>query len=171
MMSWLRLVFSSASSSWAPAGGTSRRTAPAARSSCRRWQAELLVAVRSREVVVALNDVVDAYGAAWNETDEAARRKLLGQAWAEDGVYCDPTATVDGRDALVAHIGGVHALLPGARIDTSSGVDEHDGWLRFAWTMISADGTSAMEGFDVGELGPDGRLRRIVGFCGPSPPI
>jgi hypothetical protein len=28
-----------------------------------------------------------------------------------------------------------------------------------------------MEGFDVGELGPDGRLRRIVGFFGPFPPI
>jgi hypothetical protein len=95
----------------------------------------------------------------------------LPQAWADDGVYCDPTATVDGRDALVAHIGGFQAQLPGARIETSSGVDEHDGWLRFAWTMIGADGTPAMEGFDVGELGPDGRLRRIVGFFGPFPPI
>src|SRR3954464_3870890 len=150
------LVCSSASSSWAVAGGTSRRTAPAARSSCRRSQGELLVAVGSREVVVGVNDVVDAYGAAWNETDEAARRSVLEQAWADDGVYCDPTATIDGRDALVAHIGGFHTMLPGARIETSSGVDEHDGWLRFAWTMISADGTSAMEGFDVGEGGVGG---------------
>jgi hypothetical protein len=120
---------------------------------------------------VAPNEVVNVYGAAWNEPDEAARRKLLEQAWADDGVYCDPTATVDGRDALLAHIGGFQTMLPGARIETSSGVDEHDGWLRFAWTMISADGTPAMEGFDVGELGPDGRLRRIVGFFGPFPPI
>src|SRR4051812_43260651 len=102
MMCWLRLVFSSASSSWAPAGGTSRRTAPAARSSCRHWQGERLVAVGSREVVVAVNDVVDAYGAAWNEPDETARRKLLEHGWAGDGIYCDPTATVTGRDALVA---------------------------------------------------------------------
>ena len=120
---------------------------------------------------MAPNEVVSAYGAAWNEQDEAARRKLLEQAWADDGVYCDPTATVDGRDALVAHIGGFQTMLPGARIETSSGVDEHDGWLRFAWTMIGADGTPAMEGLDVGELGPDGRLRRIVGFFGPFPPI
>jgi hypothetical protein len=120
---------------------------------------------------VGPNEVVSAYGAAWNEPDEAVRRKLLEQAWADDGVYCDPTATAAGRDALVAHIGGFQAMLPGARIETSSGVDEHDGWLRFAWTMFNADGTPAMEGFDVGELAPDGRLRRIVGFFGPFPPM
>jgi hypothetical protein len=41
-------------------------------------------------------------------------------AWADDGVYCDPTALV--------------------------------------------------EGMDFGELGDDGRLKRIVGFFGPFPP-
>jgi hypothetical protein len=41
---------------------------------------------------VNASEVVAAYGAAWNEPDEDARRKLLDQAWADDGVYCDPTA-------------------------------------------------------------------------------
>jgi SnoaL-like domain len=120
---------------------------------------------------VGVNEVVTAYGAAWNETDEAARRKLLDHAWADDGVYCDPTAIVNGRDALVAHIAGFHQQFPGARIDQASGVDAHDGWLRFAWTMLAADGATIMDGFDVGELGPDRRLRRIVGFFGPFPPL
>ena len=120
---------------------------------------------------MGVNEVVAAYGASWNETDEAARRKLLEQGWADDGVYCDPTATVGGRDALVEHIGGFHQMFPGARIDQTSGVDEHDGWLRFAWTMVGADGATIMDGFDAGELGPDGRLRRIVGFFGPFPPL
>ena len=123
------------------------------------------------EDAVGVNQVVTAYGAAWNETDEAARRKLLDHGWADDGVYSDPTATVTGREALVAHIAGFHQQFPGARIDQASGVDEHDGWLRFAWTMVGADGSTVMDGFDAGELGPDGRLRRIVGFFGPFPPL
>ena len=55
--------------------------------------------------------VVTAYGSSWNEPDEAARRQLLESAWADDGTYCDPTASVEGREALVAHIGAmqVHA--------------------------------------------------------------
>jgi hypothetical protein len=120
---------------------------------------------------VGATEIVTAYGASWNEPDEAARRKLLEQAWADDGVYCDPTATVTGRDALVSHIAGFHQRIPGARIDLASGVDEHDGWLRFAWTMLGPDGATVMEGFDVGQLAADGRLRRIVGFFGPFPPV
>lgn len=120
---------------------------------------------------MGVNEVVTAYSAAWNETDEAARRKLLDHGWADDGVYCDPTATVNGRDALVAHIAGFHQQFPGAHIDQASGVDEHDGWLRFAWTMLGPDGATIMDGIDVGELGPDGRLRRIVGFFGPFPSL
>jgi hypothetical protein len=120
---------------------------------------------------VRISEVVSTYGAAWNEPDEGARRKLLEQAWADDGVYCDPTATADGRDALVAHIAGFHELFPGARIELVSGVDEHDGWLRFAWALVGADGATLSDGFDVGELAPDGRLRRIVGFFGPFPPL
>lgn len=116
-------------------------------------------------------EVVTSYGAAWNEPDEDARRKLLNQGWADDGIYCDPTATVSGREALVTHIAGFHQQFPGARIEVASGVDEHDGWLRFAWTMVGADGATIMDGFDVGELAPDGRLRRIVGFFGPFPPV
>jgi hypothetical protein len=120
---------------------------------------------------MGVSDVVSAYGAAWNEPDERKRRTLLEEGWSDDAVYCDPTATVAGRDALVTHIAGFHQRFPGARIEQSSGVDEHDGWLRFAWTMLGDDGTTIMDGFDVGALGPDGRLNRIVGFFGPFPSL
>jgi hypothetical protein len=120
---------------------------------------------------VGVNEVVASYGAAWNERDESARRKLLEEAWADDAVYCDPTATVTGRDALVEHIAGFHQMFSGARVDQASGVDEHDGWLRFAWTMVGADGATIMDGFDCGEFASDGRLHRIVGFFGPFPSL
>jgi hypothetical protein len=120
---------------------------------------------------MGLVDVVTAYCAAWNEAEEHGRRRLLEQSWADDGEYCDPMATVVGRDAFVAHLAGFQERMPGARIERTSGVDEHDGWLRFAWEIVGEDGAAVLEGFDVGQLAPDGRLQRIVGFFGPFAPL
>jgi len=119
----------------------------------------------------SISETVAAYAAAWLETDEAKRRRLLEAAWADDGVYTDPTAHVEGRDALVAHIEGFLVQMPGARIRPTSGVDVHHDRLRFTWLMDGADGKPMMEGIDFGEVGPDGRLRRIVGFFGPPPAV
>ncbi|HEV8063861.1 MAG TPA: nuclear transport factor 2 family protein [Acidimicrobiales bacterium] len=115
--------------------------------------------------------VVTAYGSSWNEHDEDTRRQLLESAWAEQGTYCDPTATVEGREALVAHIGGFQVAMPGHTIDIETSVDEHDGHLRFAWAMRGPDGSVVLEGMDYGRLGEDGRLQQIVGFFGPFPSL
>lgn len=112
---------------------------------------------------------VAAYGATWNEADEAERRRMLEQAWADDGTYCDPTVELHGRDALLEHIAGFQASFAGARIKTTSGVEEHHGYVRFSWAMVDGSGTTVTEGFDVGQLGSDGRLKLIVGFFGPFP--
>jgi hypothetical protein len=109
-------------------------------------------------------DVVRTYASAWTETDESARRRALQAAWADDGAYCDPTALVEGREALVKHIGGFQAQMPAHQLVTTSDVDEHHGFLRFTWAIHDSDGSVVLEGVDFGELADDGRLRRIVGF-------
>lgn len=120
--------------------------------------------------MASAQEIGDAYGAAWNEPDEAERRRLLEQAWADDGTYTDPQADLHGRDALIAHIAGFQEQLKGARIVPTSAVDEHHGKIRFTWKMEGADGSAIMEGIDFGELADDGRLKKIVGFFGPPPP-
>jgi hypothetical protein len=117
----------------------------------------------------SITETVTTYAAAWGEPDEGKRRRLLEAAWADDGVYTDPTVLVEGREALVAHIGGFLATTPGARIRATSGIDTHHGRLRFTWTMHAADGSLVVEGVDFGVLAADGRLRRIIGFFGPLP--
>jgi hypothetical protein len=119
---------------------------------------------------MTINEIVAAYGAAWNETDQAKRTALLDQSLADGGVYTDPTAAVDGRAALVDHIGGFHAVMPGHTIDMVSAVDSYNDLFRFAWVMRKGDEV-AVEGVDFGELAADGRIRRIVGFFGPFPPL
>jgi hypothetical protein len=113
---------------------------------------------------------VDRYAQAWQQTDPTARRALLEECWAADGVYCDPTVRVTGRDGLAEHIGAFQARQPGARIEVVSGVDEHDGCLRFAWRMLAPEGAVTLEGTDFGQLDSGGALRRIIGFFGPLPP-
>jgi hypothetical protein len=114
-------------------------------------------------------EVVAAYVNAWNEPDTDARRRLLESAWGDGATYTDPTAHVAGRDALVAHIAGFQASMPGARIVATSGVDEHHGRVRFTWSLLGSDGSTVTEGIDFGEVGADGKLRSIVGFFGPPP--
>ena len=116
-------------------------------------------------------ELVETYGAAWGETDEDARRALLERVWADDGVYCDPTARVEGREAFVAHIGEFQALMPGHHLELTSGIDVHHGWIRFGWRLVAPDGALVLDAMDVGTLDADGRLTRIVGFFGPLPPL
>ena len=118
---------------------------------------------------MAIEDVVGAYGAAWGEADGDARQKLLDDAWAETGEYCDPMGEASGRQGLHAHIGGFLEQFPGHAIELTSGVEEHHGWFRFSWAMKTPDGGTMIDGFDVGELADDGRIQRIVGFFGPFP--
>ena len=116
------------------------------------------------------NEAVARYGASWNESDDARRGALLEQAWADGGVYQDPTGKAEGRDELVAHIGGFHAMFPGRTIDFASGVDVTEVGARWAWVMRNGDEVE-LEGVDFADFGPDGRITRIAGFFGPLPPL
>jgi SnoaL-like domain len=119
--------------------------------------------------VMTAAEIVLAYVSAWND-DDVACHNLLGRAWAEDGVYCHPMGRAEGRDALGAHIAAVQAGFPGHRIEVVSSVDEHDGYLRFAWELRVPDQSMVVEGVDFGVLAPDGRLASITGFFGPLSP-
>jgi hypothetical protein len=113
-----------------------------------------------------LEALIDAYFAAWNETDVARRLAMLDLVWARDAAYTDPTAHCVGADALGAHIGRVLAQFPGSRVVRISAIDAHHDVVRFAFRRILADGTARPDGIDFGAVA-DGKLTRIVGFFGP----
>jgi hypothetical protein len=112
--------------------------------------------------------LIDRYCAVWVEPDPGRRAALLAQIWAEDATYTDPRVHATGAAELLAHIEGVLAARPGARVLRTSGVDIHHGIARFAWHVVELDGTVLLDGLDIVEFTPDGkRIRRIVGFFGP----
>jgi hypothetical protein len=115
-----------------------------------------------------LDEVVRAYDAAWNEPDQAARAQLLERSLTEDAELVDPsTGRFQGRDAINERIAGFGERFPGAQLSITSGVDEHNGFARFAWAIHAADGSLILEGMDVVERDDDKRLRRVVMFFGP----
>ncbi|MGH9243126.1 MAG: hypothetical protein ACRD29_02170 [Acidimicrobiales bacterium] len=55
-------------------------------------------------------------------------------------------------------------------VSRSSAVDEHHTFARYEWEMVAPDGSVALSGLDVAEVGDDGLLRRVVGSWGRSHP-
>ena len=104
--------------------------------------------------------------AAWNERDPARVRTHLERAVAPDVVFVDPSIDLQGIDDFEANVHEVHRQLPGAVYARTSAVDSHHGLHRYSW-LISREGEEILPGFDVTEVGPDGKVMRVLGFFGP----
>lgn len=116
-------------------------------------------------------EAVATYGSAWSETDDDRRMEILERCWAPDGLYVDPSGSARGPEALSKLIAGFQTTFAGHRMELASGVDAHDGYLRFAWKMYDPDGAELMEGCDFGHLDGEGRIDLICGFFGPWPEV
>ncbi|MER5349023.1 nuclear transport factor 2 family protein [Kitasatospora sp. NPDC002551] len=110
-----------------------------------------------------LRQLAARYLAAWNETDPAARRKLVDDAWAEDGSYTDPLAAVTGRAGVDALIGAAQAQFPGL-VFTLGPVDAHHDIARFTWNLGPAGEEPLVIGFDVLVADAAGRIASVYGF-------
>ena len=118
-----------------------------------------------------MTDSVGTYFEAWNETDGVARRALLERCLTGDVELIDKNGHFRGYDGLSALIAGFHEKVPGGRVVKSSGIDQFDGIARYSWDILSQDGDTVLVGLDVVEQDTDGRLRRIVMFHRPLPPL
>ena len=110
-----------------------------------------------------IDTLLKQYTAAWSEPDRQARQALLQAAWHETGEYTDPLAHAAGREELDGLIARFLSENPGARFTFQDGADYHHDSVRFFWTLHFGNGTE-LQGMDYGEVGADGRLRKIVGF-------
>lgn len=115
-------------------------------------------------------DVIESYGDAWNVADVNERRRLLDAALADDCELLEPRGRFAGREQILARLNGFTDRFPGARVDITTNVDEHNGVARYGWTILDRNGDALLDGIDVVERATDGRLRRIVMFFGPLGP-
>lgn len=115
------------------------------------------------------DEVVRAYARAWEETDDGARRKLLDDSWADQGLYCDRMARTLGREGLNDLIKGYQGQIPGYTVVLTSGVDVHNEFARFTWEIRNPDGSLVVDGTDFATFDADGRIAQLVGFSPPLP--
>ncbi|WP_285779409.1 nuclear transport factor 2 family protein [Microtetraspora sp. NBRC 13810] len=116
-----------------------------------------------------MDQLVASYLATWNETDPVARRAAIEEIWAEGGVYTDPMAVAEGRDAIDATIAAVQGQFPGFVFTLAGPVDAHHDIARFTWGLGPAGGEALVVGFDVAVLAEDGRIGRVHGFLDKVP--
>lgn len=116
-----------------------------------------------------LQDLAERYLATWNETDPAARRRLVDEVWAEDGSYTDPLVAAEGRDAIDATLGAVQAQFPGLAFTLGGAVDAHHDIARFTWELGPQGAEALVVGFDVLVADAEGRIKQVHGFLDKVP--
>lgn len=117
-----------------------------------------------------MEPIIGMYDEAWNASETSERQRLLEAAVTEDCELVEPRGRFLGRDQIVDRITGFADRFPGARVDVSSNVAEHNGFARYAWKIVDREGSEFLHGIDVVERAPDGRLRRILMFFGDLEP-
>ena len=116
-----------------------------------------------------MQEIVEKYLAAWNETDPAKRRALVDEVWAPDGRYTDPLADARGRAEIDGLIGAVQAQFPGFVFTLGGTVDSHHDQARFTWHLGPAGAADPVViGFDVAVLDGD-RIGSVYGFLDKVP--
>ena len=120
----------------------------------------------TNDTATALETVVDAYLATWNETDAAKRAALIEQSLGADLWYRDPMLEADGLDAYDGMIAAVQSQMPGHVMQRTSAVDTHRDVARFNWALGVPGEAPTFAGVDVVKTDADGKLHRIIGFAG-----
>ncbi len=113
-----------------------------------------------------LTRTIDTHLAGYCEPDRDRRLELLGAAWQPDGQLLDPPLDGAGIETIADLVDAVLAHYPAHRFARTTEVDEHHGYARYGWVLTAPDGTPAIIGTDVVELGDDGKLVLVVGFFG-----
>lgn len=85
------------------------------------------------------NSLADRYIAMWNETDAAARRKLVDEVWAEEGAYYNRLFVARGRDIIEAAVGTAHNeyFSKGFSFKSQNNAYGHHHGVKFDWVMVT----------------------------------
>ncbi|MGY4643319.1 nuclear transport factor 2 family protein [Cellulomonas sp. URHB0016] len=120
----------------------------------------------------ALTAFQDDYLATWTEPDADRRRHNIEQLWAPDGRLAVSSlgVTIDGVDAIDAHIGRVHGDLiagKGLAFSYDQHVESGDALL-LRWSMLAPSGDVVARGVDTVFRRADGSVQKVYMFMGVS---
>lgn len=117
-----------------------------------------------------MSDAITTFFRAWSETDAEARRALIDNSIARNGIYSDPRsgARLGDNGAIADYVGMFSANAPGwtASVEKS---DEVNGYHRviIAFGGKGPDGTDMVQhGTYFATLDDAGKLTLLAGFVG-----
>ena len=116
-----------------------------------------------------MDSAIEKYDEAWNASNIDQRRQLLDAALTDDCEMVEPRGRFAGREAIIERISGFADRFPGARVDITTTVDEHNGFARYGWKILDSEGALLLDGIDFVERAADGRLCKVVMFFGTLP--
>ncbi len=116
-----------------------------------------------------MQEIIERYIAAWNETDPERRRGLVDALWAQDGSYTDPLADVRGREEIAGLIGAVQSQFPDFVFALGGPVDANHNQARFTWHLGPDGGDPVVIGFDVAVADASGQIHSVHGFLDKAP--
>jgi uncharacterized protein YndB with AHSA1/START domain len=129
-----------------------------------RYQLSVFANVVANELHGDPAALVDAWFAAWNETDEKARAAGLAAIASDSVSLRDRFSCVQGTRELTLHIGASQRFMPGFRLQREGDVHHCQGTVLCDWTAIGPDGQPRARGPNVFTLDPDGRIESVTGF-------
>ncbi len=126
-------------------------------------------AKRSSEMSNA-NERVVSYIAAWNERDAKRRRDLVAKTWADNGIYVDAHRRGEGHAAIDTMIEQAQRQFPGYQSRLVSGIETHNGSVRFSWGAGGSEQAPLyLGGTDFAVMSGDGRFQTVTGFVDAAP--
>jgi hypothetical protein len=115
-----------------------------------------------------LEQIVDRYLAAFNETDDGRRGEMLQGLYTSESTYTDPHVQVRGPQGVEAFIAQTQERFPGYTFKLGGPVDAHHEQARFQWHAGPPEQPDMFVGFDV--IVTDGeRIRDVYGFMDAAP--
>ena len=109
---------------------------------------------------------IDTHLAAYCEPDPEKRTDLLQSVWTTSGELVDPPMAASSMEEIAGLVDAVLTHYPDHRFQRTTAVDEHHGFARYGWALVSAEGAAAVAGTDFAQVDGDGRLVRVIGFFG-----
>ena len=120
--------------------------------------------------MASINETVANYVAVWNERDDVKRRGLIARTWAEDGAYTDAHRHGTDHASIDKLIKTAQESFPGYKVRLVSGIEAHNGHVRFSWAAGGMpDAPLYLGGTDFATVGADGRFDSVVGFTDAAP--
>jgi uncharacterized protein YndB with AHSA1/START domain len=131
-----------------------------------RFQLALFSNLVSREVQAGASQRIDEFFAAWSEGDPAVRRTMLESCADADLSFGDAYSWTSGIADLDDHLAAARVHMPGVSLSRDGEVSQCQGTAIARWVAKKGDGSPLGKGTNVFDFGPDGRIRRVVGFWG-----